>query len=104
MAPGGSYLDEDVPLTKFSIFEAKEGEVTAFVSTLDKLIRRYKFLKSILNETSLAGIMQYTHRFTPEQRKKLATATALMIHTQLVTANVLLVLQKEHLLKDGESQ
>lgn len=43
LAPGGSYLDENVPLTKFSIFEAKTAEVNEvkpFVSTLEKLIRR----------------------------------------------------------------
>ena len=43
LAPGGSYLDENVPLTKFSIFEAKSSEVEdvrPFVSTLEKLIRR----------------------------------------------------------------
>ncbi|UZJ52027.1 hypothetical protein CBS101457_001347 [Exobasidium rhododendri] len=103
LAPGGSYLDENVPLTKFSIFEAKSADidhVKPFVSTLEKLIRRYKFLQKPLEESNLAGIIQYTSRFTPEQRKKLAIATAVMIQIQLVSASVLLTLQKDHLVKD----
>lgn len=43
LAPGGSFLDENVPLTRFSIFEAKSAsveDVKPFVSTLEKLIRR----------------------------------------------------------------
>lgn len=43
LAPGGSFLDEAIPLNKFSIFEAKSAtaeDVKPFVSTLEKLIRR----------------------------------------------------------------
>ena len=66
------------------------------------MLTGYKFLQKPLEETNLAGIIQYTSRFTPEQRKKLAIATAVMIQMQLVSASVLLTLQKDHLVKDGE--
>ena len=67
------------------------------------LLTGYKFLQKPLEETNLAAIIQYAHRFSPEQRKKLAIATALIIQVQLVNASVLLTLQKDHLVKDGES-
>jgi ABC-type microcin C transport system duplicated ATPase subunit YejF len=68
----------------------------------DLITAGYKFLQKPLEETNLAAIIQYTHRFNPEQRKKLAIATALIIQVQLVPANVLSTLQKDHLVKDGE--
>lgn len=43
LAPGGSYLDEDAPLSPFSIFGAKSTEVKdvkPYVDTIEKVIRR----------------------------------------------------------------
>lgn len=43
LAPGGSYLDEDAPLSPFSIFGAKSTEikdVRPYVETIEKVIRR----------------------------------------------------------------
>lgn len=103
LAPGGSYLDEDAPLSKFSVFAAKSADVEhvkPIINTLEKLIRRFKFLQKPLDETNLSGLIQYTPRYGIEERKKLAIATALLIQQNLVNANVLLTLQKDHLVKD----
>lgn len=80
----------------------REGEGIPDLTTNLLEFAGYKFLQKPLEETNLAGIIQYTSRFTPEQRKKLAIATAVMIQIQLVSASVLLTLQKDHLVKDGE--
>ncbi|MCO5549676.1 hypothetical protein L7F22_003149 [Adiantum nelumboides] len=106
LAPGGSYLDEDIPLSKFSVFAAKAADienVKPIVSTLEKLIRRFKFLQKPLEEQNLSNLIQYASRYPVEERKKLAVATALLIQMNLVNANVLLTLQKEHLVKEGVS-
>lgn len=106
LAPGGSYLDEDIPLSKFSVFASKAADienVKPVVSTLEKLIRRFKFLQKPLEEQNLSNLIQYASRYPVEERKKLAVATALLIQMNLVNANVLLTLQKEHLVKDGVS-
>lgn len=50
----------------------------------------------------MPGILQYINRFEEGGRDKLATLTALMIQMGLAGAGVLITLQKEHLLKDGE--
>lgn len=103
LAPGGSYLDEDVPLSKHSVFAAKAADVEhikPIIVTLEKLIRRFKFLQKPLEETNLSGLIQYTSRYAVEERQKLAVATALLIQMGLVNANVLLTLQKDHLVKD----
>lgn len=104
LAPGGSYEDEDAPLSPFSIFGAKSAkveDVKPYVNVIDKVIRRYKFLQKPLEETTLTGILQYINRFNQDQNEKLATATALLIQQGLIGANVLKVIQKDHLVKDG---
>lgn len=103
LAPGGSYEDEDAPLSPFAIFKAKSAkveDVKPYITVLDKVIRRYKFLQKPLEETTLTGMLQYINRFTKEQNEKLATTTALLLQTNLLGANVLQVLQKDHLVKD----
>lgn len=43
LAPGGSYLDDDVPLNKLSVFAAKTADladVKPYISALEKVIRR----------------------------------------------------------------
>lgn len=103
LAPGGTFEDEDAPPSPFAIFSAsseKVEDVKPYVTVLDKVIRRYKFLQKPLEETTLPGLLQYINRFTKEQNAKLATATALLIQTGLVAGNVLQVLQKDHLVKD----
>lgn len=67
------------------------------------MIRRYKFLQKPLEESTLPGILQYINRFEESGRDKLATLTALMIQLNLAGAGVLTTLQKDHLVKDGES-
>ncbi|CAO1635765.1 unnamed protein product [Parajaminaea phylloscopi] len=106
LAPGGAYEDEQAPLSPFAIFNAPDAKVTSvkpYVSVIEKVIRRYKFLQKPLEETTLVGILQYIGRFDAEQRAKLATATALFIQSGLAGAQVLQVLQKDHLVKDDVS-
>ncbi|CAO1618227.1 unnamed protein product [Sympodiomycopsis kandeliae] len=106
LAPGGSYEDEEAPLSPFAVFaapSAKVDDVKPYISVIDKVIRRYKFLQKPLEETTLVGILQYINRFSPEQSQKLATATALFMQSGLVNANVLQVIQKDHLVKDDRA-
>ena len=102
LAPGGSPLD-DAPNSVFSVFAAKTAtleHVKPVVTTIDKVIRRYKFLQKPLEESTMRYLLQYITRFEPQQREKLAIATGLFIQQSLVAANVLTVLQKDALAKD----
>ncbi|PWN43388.1 ARM repeat-containing protein [Ceraceosorus guamensis] len=102
LAPGGSPLD-DAPSSPFSVFAAKSGspaDVKPIITTLDKVIRRYKFLQKPLDEHSIKYLLQYIGRFDAGQRERLATATAFLIQMSLVSASCLLVLQKDNLTKD----
>lgn len=47
--------------------------------------------------------MQYLNKFSPVEQEKLSVATALFVANGLAAANVLNVLKKEHLVKDGSS-
>lgn len=64
---------------------------------------RYKYLQKPFEETALRGILQYTNKFTPVEREKLAVATALFVGCGLASANILTSLKKDHLVKDCES-
>ncbi|KAL4402784.1 hypothetical protein ACI68E_000558 [Malassezia pachydermatis] len=106
LAPGGSYIEDGAPLSPFSIFAAKTAsieDVRPYVDTIEKMVRRYKFLQKPLEESTLPRILQYTNRFDEEQAKKLAVATALAIQIGLTNASVLAPLQKDHLTKDEVS-
>ncbi|KAL9940894.1 hypothetical protein V8E36_000382 [Tilletia maclaganii] len=103
LAPGGQFVDDDAPLSPFSISNAKSAspaDVKPYVTVIDKVIRRYKFLQKVLEESTLPSIIQYINRYTPEQNEKLACATALLIQQGLASANVLAAIQKDHLTKD----
>lgn len=63
---------------------------------------RYKYLQKPFEETALRGILQYTNKFTPVEREKLAVATALFVGCGLASANILTSLKKDHLVKDCE--
>ncbi|KAE8213922.1 hypothetical protein CF327_g2629 [Tilletia walkeri] len=103
LAPGGQFVDDDAPPSPFSISNAKTAtpaDVKPYVTVIDKVIRRYKFLQKVLEESTLPGIIQYINRYTQEQNDKLACATALLIQQGLASANVLTSIQKDHLTKD----
>ncbi|KIP11626.1 hypothetical protein PHLGIDRAFT_17953 [Phlebiopsis gigantea 11061_1 CR5-6] len=104
LQPGGSYVDDGAPPSPFSIFTAKEpvevADVKNYVDVLNKLIRRYKYLQRPLEQTSLASLLQYVNRWSDVQREKFAIATALMIAQGLAQSNCLLILTKDHLVKN----
>lgn len=62
---------------------------------------RYKYLQKPFEETALRGILQYTNKFSPVDQEKLAVATSQFVSTGLASANVLVSLKKDHLVKDG---
>lgn len=63
---------------------------------------RYKYLQKLFEENALTGLLQYINKFEGPDMDRLAYALALFISTGLSSSNVLLTLQKEHLVKDGE--
>ncbi|CAE7093914.1 unnamed protein product [Rhizoctonia solani] len=104
LQPGGSFLDEGAK-SPFSIANVPEPvqveEVRKYVEVFNKLIRRYKYLQRPLEESSLPTLMQYMHRWPPEQRDKVAIATGLMISQGLASASCLQALTKDNIVKDG---
>ncbi|CAE6428927.1 unnamed protein product [Rhizoctonia solani] len=90
LQPGGNFLDEGAK-SPFSIANVPEpvqvDEVKKYVEVFNKLIRRYKYLQRPLEESSLPTLMQYMHRWPPEQRDKVAIATGLMISQGLASAS-----------------
>ncbi|KAI0341974.1 eukaryotic translation initiation factor 5C [Trametopsis cervina] len=107
LQPGGSYIEDGASPSPFSIFNAKEpvevADVKKYVDVLNKLIRRYKYLQRPLEESSLAALMQYIHRWSDVQREKFGVATGLMISQGLAHAGCLLSLTKDHLVKNNIS-
>lgn len=120
IAPGGEFVRDDAPVCPINLLgllpnsnsEAQEDEEeeeeplslevqAKRVEVLGLLIRRYRYLQRILEENSLKQILQYIHKYSPAQRSNLATATALMISTDLVSPIVLQSITKEHLTKTG---
>ncbi|CUA66750.1 Basic leucine zipper and W2 domain-containing protein 1-A [Danio rerio] [Rhizoctonia solani] len=104
LQPGGNFLDEGAK-SPFSIANVPEpvqvDEVKKYVEVFNKLIRRYKYLQRPLEESSLPTLMQYMHRWPPEQRDKVAIATGLMISQGLASASCLQSLTKDNIVKDG---
>ncbi|WFD36416.1 hypothetical protein MCUN1_003295 [Malassezia cuniculi] len=102
LAPGGMIVD-DVPSSPFAVFQAKSAaieDVRPYVDVMEKMIRRFKFLQKTLEESTMQGIVQYVNRFEEEQRAKLAVFIGQAIATGLISASVLLPLQKDHMSKD----
>ncbi|KAI5480165.1 hypothetical protein MNV49_001491 [Pseudohyphozyma bogoriensis] len=108
LAPGGGIVDDGAPRSTFSVIgSAKEpvelAEMKKIVDVFNKLMRRYKYLQKPFEESAVKGVLQYTNKFNEAERQKLAYATALFISTGLVSANVLVVFKKEHLIKENVS-
>jgi len=107
LQPGGNYVDDNAPVSPFSIFNAKEppevDDIKKYVEVLNKLIRRYKYLQKPLEESALPGLLQYIHRWAPTQKEKLAIAVSLIISQGLASSACLLSLTKDHLVKDDVS-
>ncbi|KAF9154255.1 hypothetical protein BG015_001438 [Linnemannia schmuckeri] len=104
LAPGGTFLEDGTPASPFSIFQAQDdlASIRKHVDVFHKLMRRYKYLQRGFEDT-LMNLLQYINKFTPEDTNKLAMATGLFCSSGLATLNVLSVLFKEHLVKEGLS-
>ncbi|ORY42133.1 hypothetical protein BCR35DRAFT_311290 [Leucosporidium creatinivorum] len=108
LAPGGGFIDDGSAKSSFSVIgSAKEpveaADLKKIVDVFHKLMRRYKYLQKPFEETALRGILQYTNKFSPIDQEKLAVATSQFVSTGLASANVLVSLKKDHLVKDGSA-
>ncbi|KAF5317156.1 hypothetical protein D9611_003902 [Ephemerocybe angulata] len=107
LQPGGSYIDDGAPVSPFTIFNVKDPaqiqDIKPYIEVLNKLIRRYKYLQKPLEETSLPALLQYTNRWTSEQKDKLCYAVGLLMSQGLANASCLLSLTKDHLVKNDVS-
>lgn len=103
LVPGGSISqDGEKPRTTFCIFGASE-EMEAMRNheqVFIKLMRRYKYLEKMFEE-EMKKVLVFIKGFTTSERIKLARMTALWLVNGSVPPNVLLVLNNEHLIKDG---
>jgi len=102
--PGGTYADDGVPRSPFTIFNAKDpaevDDLRKYVDVLNKLIRRYKYLQKPLETTTLPGLLQYIHRWEPSQKDKLSITIGLLMSQGLASASCISGLTKDHLVKD----
>jgi len=104
LQPGGAYVDDGAPTSPFTVFNAKEPvqteEIKQYIEVLNKLIRRYKYLQRPLEVSALPSMLQYIHRWTPEQKNKLGVTVGLLLASGLATASCLQSLTKDHLIKN----
>ncbi|PWA02300.1 hypothetical protein BB558_001573 [Smittium angustum] len=106
IAPGGiiEYDEEygEIPFCLFKLSNAEDPLPGArdWVNLVTKLTRRYKYLEKIFSETS-KGIIEYVNRYSEENNKKLAAGFGLLIAEGFIYPDVIKVLQKDHLVKDG---
>ncbi|ODQ56460.1 ARM repeat-containing protein [Saitoella complicata NRRL Y-17804] len=104
LQPGG-VLDTSERLP-FNIFDSASNEdVIKRVDVFNRLIRRYKYLQRVMEET-LRNILQFVNKWSTTQEaqvERLAVAVGNACALQLLPLGVLNVLAKEHLVKDGLS-
>jgi len=103
LVPGGSISqDGEKPETSYCIFKAPEdmASMRNHEQVFIKLMRRYKYLEKMFEE-EMKKVLVYIKGFTTSERIKLARMTALWLVNGSVPPNVLLVLNNEHLIKDG---
>ncbi|KDQ21514.1 hypothetical protein BOTBODRAFT_205413 [Botryobasidium botryosum FD-172 SS1] len=107
LQPGGSYVDDTPAHSPFSIINAKEpveiDEIKKYVEVINKLIRRYKYLQKTLDQSTLPNLLQYTSKWGPALREKLAVAVSLFMSQGLTSSAPLSTLTKDHLIKDEVS-
>ena len=105
LAPGGTVVDDGAKRSPFSIFTAEDniGSIKKHVEVFNKLIRRYKYLQRSFEET-IKNLLQYISKWSTEENNKLATAIGLFASGQMTNINVLTILFKEHLVKEGLSR
>ncbi|CAG8485502.1 16519_t:CDS:2 [Acaulospora colombiana] len=104
LAPGGTILKDGTQRSPFSIFTAEDNSevIKKHVEVFNKLIRRYKYLQRSFEET-IKNLIQYINKWSSEENNKLAMAIGLFASGQMTNINVLTVLFKEHLVKEGLS-
>ncbi|XP_055903105.1 protein krasavietz isoform X2 [Eupeodes corollae] len=103
LVPGGSISqDGEKPRTNYCIFEASEDmeAMRNHEQVFIKLMRRYKYLEKMF-EVEMKKVLVFIKGFTPSERVKLARMTALWMINGAIPPTVLLVLNNEHLIKDG---
>lgn len=103
LVPGGSISqDGEKPRTNYCIFEAPEDmeSMRNHEQVFVKLMRRYKYLEKMFEE-EMKKVLVFIKGFTSSERTKLARMTALWLVNGSVPPSVLLVLNNEHLIKDG---
>uniref|UniRef100_A0A1L8EE85 Putative translation factor n=1 Tax=Haematobia irritans TaxID=7368 RepID=A0A1L8EE85_HAEIR len=103
LVPGGSISqDGEKPRTNYCIFEAPEDmeSMRNHEQVFVNLMRRYKYLEKMFEE-EMKKVLVFIKGFTPIERIKLARMTALWLCNGSVPPSVLLVLNNEHLIKDG---
>ncbi|UYV79153.1 BZW2 [Cordylochernes scorpioides] len=103
LAPGGSLAgDSDVSRTDMCVFSAPDSleVLRAYAQMITKLIRRYKYLEKTL-EDEFKKVLIFLKGFSPEERKKLAKVTALLVAGGQVPASVLTNTLQDHLVKDS---
>ncbi|CAD7092026.1 unnamed protein product [Hermetia illucens] len=103
LVPGGSISqDGEKPRTNCCIFTASEDmdAMRSYEQVFIKLMRRYKYLEKMFEE-EMKKVLIFIKGFSPSERVKLARMTALWIGNGSVPPTVLLVLNNEHLIKDG---
>ncbi|KAL5274528.1 BZW2 family protein [Megaselia abdita] len=103
LVPGGAISqDGEKPQTNYCIFGASEDmdAMHSFEQVFIKLTRRYKYLEKMFEE-EMKKVLVFIKGFKPIDRIKLARMTALWIGNGAVPPTVLLVLNNEHLIKNG---
>eukprot|EP00127_Corallochytrium_limacisporum_P005638 Clim_evm17s210 gene=Clim_evmTU17s210 len=102
LAPGGSIEDEEAEVSKFYLFKAEDDDQAAiqYVDLFIRVMRRYRFLVKHLGE-EVRKLLNFLKGFKEDQLDKLATAVSQLLGRQTLSADVLLSMQNEHLLKDG---
>ncbi|CAG0889444.1 unnamed protein product [Darwinula stevensoni] len=105
LAPGGSLVQEaeNRPYrTESCIFGLSNDRDTirSFAQVFIKLMRRYKYLEKMFEE-EMKKILIFLKGFGPEDRSKLAKATAVWLACGTLPPSCLTHLLQEHLVKDG---
>lgn len=103
LVPGGSISqDGEKPRTDCCIFAASEDmeSMRNHEQIFQRLMRRHKYLEKMFEE-EMKKVLIFIKGFTPLERLKLARMTALWIVNNSIPPHVLLVLNNEHLTKNG---
>lgn len=61
----------------------------------------YKYLQRPLEEQSIHGLLQYVDRWPASQTTKVAYTVGLLMAQGLATSSCLLILTKDHIVKNG---